>query len=220
MSLWWQRPQIQELMEKYRALSEREKVLVLMTTHVVISSVYVLLIATPIWTPAEANRKQAAATETSVLRMQEHLKRLRESTQIDPNAAVLDDLEKIKRQQSVINDRIHERTDTLVSQSEMTQVLENLLDQESGMELISMQNLPGENIVLNSNFSDVQIYRHGVVLKMLTDFPSLVSYLNRLDAMNWKLYWKLLEYRVEDYPDGKLTLEVYTLNTSEEILRD
>lgn len=220
MSLWWQRPQIQELMEKYRALSEREKVLVLITTHVVVAAIYVLLIATPLWTPAETNRKQAAAIESNVLRMQEHLKRLRESPQIDPNAAVRDDLEKIKRQQSVINDRIHERTDTLVSPAEMPQVLENLLDQEPGMQLVSMENLPGENIVINSNFSDVQLYRHGVVLEMKTDFASLVSYLDRLDAMNWKLYWKLLEYRVEDYPDGKLTLEVYTLNTSEEILRD
>lgn len=220
MSLWWQRPQIQELMEKYRALSEREKVLVLITSHVLIAAIYVLLIATPIWTPAEASRKQATAIESNVLRMQEHLKRLRESPQIDPNAAVRDDLEKIKRQQSVINDRIHQRTDTLVSPSEMTQVLENLLAQEPGMRLISMENMPGENIVMNNNFSDVQLYRHGVTLEMQTDFSSLVSYLDRLDAMSWKLYWKLLEYKVEEYPSGTLTLEVYTLNTSEEILRD
>ena len=60
MSLWWQRPQIQELMEKYRALSEREKVLVLITTHVVIAAIYVLLIATPLWTPQKriANRQR------------------------------------------------------------------------------------------------------------------------------------------------------------------
>ena len=88
------------------------------------------------------------------------------------------------------------------------------------MRLTSMENMPGENIVINSNFSDVQLYRHGVTLEMQTDFPSLVSYLDRLETMNWKLYWKLLEYKVEDYPSGILTLEVYTLNTSEEILRD
>ena len=59
MSLWWQRPQIQELLGKYRELSEREQVLVLITSHVLIAAVYVLLIATPLWSPAEANRHQA-----------------------------------------------------------------------------------------------------------------------------------------------------------------
>ena len=220
MSLWWQRPQIQELLGKYRELSEREQVLVLITSHVLIAAVYVLLIATPLWSPAEANRHQANSIESNVMRMEEHLKRLRESPILDPNAAVRDDLEKIKRQQSVINDRIHERTDTLVSPAEMPSVLENLLEQESGMKLLKMENSPGENIVISDSFSDVQLYRHGVRIEMDTDFSSLMNYLRRLDEMNWKPYWKLLEYTVTDYPDGVLKLEVYTLNTSEEILRD
>ena len=59
MTLWWQRPQVQELLEKYRELSERERILVLITSHVLIAAVYLLLIATPLWTPAEANRNQA-----------------------------------------------------------------------------------------------------------------------------------------------------------------
>ncbi|HBS42190.1 MAG TPA: hypothetical protein DEA26_05885 [Oceanospirillales bacterium] len=220
MTLWWQRPQVQELLEKYRELSERERILVLITSHVLIAAVYLLLIATPLWTPAEANRNQANSMENNVLRMEEHLKRLRESPVLDPNAAVRDDLEKIKRQQSVINDRIHERTDTLVAPSEMTAVLEGLMAQEKGMKLVAMENTPGENIVINDNFSDVRLFRHGVRIEMKSDFSSIVSYLHRLDSMNWKLYWKMLDYQVTEYPQGLLTLEVYTLNTSEEILRD
>ena len=43
--LWWQDPRILSGLDKYRALSQRERKLILVTSHVVVAAVFILFVA-------------------------------------------------------------------------------------------------------------------------------------------------------------------------------
>ena len=218
--IWWQDSRIVSGLEKYRALSARERKLVLVTAHVVIAAVLVFFIAAPIWTAALNDRQQANELESNSLRLEAHLQRLRSTPVLDPNDAVRDDIEKVLGQKAVVDERIQSLTDTLVAPENMPSVLESMMTQDTRLKLVSLENTEGQSIALGSEFSDVDLYRHGMKIRMSADYPSLMSYLQRLDSMQWKLYWQSLEYTVENYPSGELYLEVFTLSTREEILSD
>lgn len=217
---WWQAPQIEQALEKYRSLSARERKLAVITGHVVVAAVLLMFVVGPIWTSALQERRQANEIESNVLRLEAHLGRLRSTPLLDPNDAVRDDLNKIREQKNTIDERIRGLTDTLVSPEYMPQVLESMLTENPRLKLLSLENKAGESLALGQAFADVDLYRHGVAIRLETDYPALLSYLQRLDDMPWKLYWTSLDYQVENYPKGELTLEVYTLSTREEILSD
>ena len=220
MMLWWQNPRIEALLEKYRAVTPRERKLIVIAAHTVIAGVYVLFILAPLWTSSLSERRQANEIESNVLRMQAHLERLRSSPQLDPNEPVRDDIQKIAAQKDVIDGRIQNLTDTLVSPENMPEIFENMMTQDRSLKLISLKNKAGENVSVDAEFANVDLYRHGVEIRMQADYPSLMSYLKRLDSMNWKLYWQTLDYRIDEYPHGELLLEVFTLSTREEILSE
>ena len=117
--IWWQDSRIVSGLEKYRALSARERKLVLVTAHVVIAAVLVFFIAAPIWTTALNDRQQANELESNSLRLEAHLQRLRSTPVLDPNDAVRDDIEKVLGQKAVVDERIQSLTDTLVAPENM-----------------------------------------------------------------------------------------------------
>ncbi|WP_300424311.1 type II secretion system protein GspM [Thalassolituus sp.] len=218
--MWWQNPKVDNLLEKYRALNPRERKLAVITGHILVAGVYLLFIFGPMWNSSLTERRQANEIETNVLRMQAHLERLRNSPQLDPNEPVRDDIQKISAQKQTIDERIQGLTDTLVAPENMPEIFENMMTQDQRLKLISLKNIAGQNVAIDSEFSDVDLYRHGVEIRMQADYPSLLTYLRRLDSMNWKLYWQTLDYRIDEYPNGELLLEVFTLSTREEILSE
>ena len=218
MKLWWKHPKVERVLEGYRSLTEREQKLALMTTHMLAGVVFVLLILSPIWQAAQVELKQTNEVTTVNNRQQEHLERLQNSPIVDLNEPIRRELADIQLQQSRLDSRIGALTNSLVSPEHMVTVLEQLLIQDKRLRLISLQNLPQTDVDLGEEYADVELYRHGVRVKMTATYDSLVAYLKRLDGLPWKVYWQALEYRVGDYPNGELILEIFTISTREEML--
>lgn len=56
------------------------------------------------------------------------------------------------------------------------------------------------------------LYRHGVELAVRGNYLDMVSYMDALEAMPAQLIWSKASLSVEDYPNARLTLRVYTLS--------
>ena len=216
--LWWKHPQVERALDAYRGLSEREQKLVLITAHVVVGMLLIWVLLLPIWESAHAELKQTNEVVATNQRQQAHLERLQNSPVIDLNQPIRNELAEFQLQQSRLDNRIAALTNSLVSPEHMVAVLEQLLMQDKRLRLISLQNLPQTDVDLGEEYADVELYRHGVRVKMTATYDSLVAYLKRLDSLPWKVYWQALEYRVDKYPDGELVLEIFTISTREDLL--
>jgi MSHA biogenesis protein MshJ len=216
--LWWKHPKIERALGAYRSLAEREQKLALVTAHVVVGMVLILAFLLPIWESAQAELKQTNELVASNQRQQEYLERLENSPVIDINQPIRNELAEFQQQQSRLDSRIAALTNSLVSPEHMVTVLEQLLKQDKRLRLISLQNLPQTDVDLGEEYADVELYKHGIQVKMIATYDSLVAYLKRLDSLPWKVYWQTLEYRVDEYPNGQLVLEIFTISTREDML--
>ena len=107
----------------------------------------------------------------------------------------------------------------------MPEVLETVLKHQSGVKLISLENIAPELIIDSQSVDgstqsvtaeDTQLYRHGVKLELAGGYLETLKYLQELEALPWYFDWQSMHYQIEQYPAGKLELTVYTYSTDRE----
>ena len=65
----------------------------------------------------------------------------------------------------------------------------------------------------------INLFQHGIHIELHGSFWDLVNYLQKIEALPERFYWRSLDYRVGNYPDATVTLELYTLSTSKDFIR-
>lgn len=215
---WWQHPQVAVVIQRYQALNPRERQLSLITLHFVLLALMAVVFIEPLASRGMAQQSQANELLATNARLEQQLQQLQNSPIKDPNQDLRDELELLTTERLSIESRISNLTDALVSPDKMVAVLEQMLTQDSRLKITSLVTLPKEEIQLDANDPSARLYRHGLRLRIRATYDSLVDYLKRLDALQWRLYWQSLDYRVEQYPRGELLLEVYTLSSREDVV--
>lgn len=215
---WWQHPQVAVVIQRYQALNPRERQLSLITLHFVLLALMAVVFIEPLASRGMAQQSQANELMATNARLEQQLQQLQNSPIKDPNQDLRDELELLTTERLSIESRISNLTDALVSPDKMVAVLEQMLTQDSRLKITSLVTLPKEEIQLDANDPSARLYRHGLRLRIRATYDSLVDYLKRLDALQWRLYWQSLDYRVEQYPRGELLLEVYTLSSREDVV--
>jgi MSHA biogenesis protein MshJ len=215
---WWQHPQAQKLIQAYLKLSQRERSLLQVTLYTGVILLCVWLWFEPSWQQHQSAtaEQQQLRSETQQLRQQ--LQALEQQPRRDPNAELQRIIEDEQQQLQQLRQRIGQLTDALVSPQQMLAVLRSLLQADQRLQLVALSNSTRERVELGEAYQDVRLYRHGLELTMTATYPGLVDYLNQLDQAPWQLYWQLLDYQVDQYPRGQVTLKVYTLSTQEEVI--
>ncbi|MDL2353629.1 MAG: hypothetical protein QFF03_00065, partial [Pseudomonadota bacterium] len=56
------------------------------------------------------------------------------------------------------------------------------------------------------------LYRHGVELTVRGNYLDMVNYMDALEAMPTQLFWGRAELHVDEYPNARLALTLYTLS--------
>ncbi|MEF1214002.1 type 4a pilus biogenesis protein PilO [Vibrio alginolyticus] len=160
-----------------------------------------------------SNLKQAnQKIEIDTLRIQAQLKK-------DPNAEIDRAISNLLAESQHLSMQLAEIIEHLITPSQMAELLENVLEQQSGIHLLSLQTLPSEPITEDKEASQYSgYYVHPVRMELTGDYFSIANYLNKLESLPASYYWRSFSYKVEEYPKAKLVLEVYTLGSREEFI--
>jgi len=75
-----------------------------------------------------------------------------------------------------------------------------------------------ESADISSKVSTVNLYQHGIRLKLSGKYFQLRDYLAQIEAMSWKFFWKDFQYKIKEYPLGELEVEIYSLSINEEFI--
>jgi len=127
----------------------------------------------------------------------------------------------LERQLIEVESRFHEQTADLIPPAEMVGVLKKLLENISTLRLVRMEALRAEPMISpgetdsESDLSDVEIYRHGLIMELEGDYLSTLRYLEAIEALSWNFFWESLLYEVKEYPVGRIRLKVFSLGTKE-----
>ena len=139
-------------------------------------------------------------------------------SQEDPNKFANDRLVVTAREQSRLDVDISRLTENFISPSSMTRILQSVLDQQSGLELISFQNSAAAPLrvgVADENEMNGQVFVHGLVIEFQGDFFSTLKYLRFLEEISGSFFWDSVSFKKVAWPEALVTLEIHTLSASE-----
>lgn len=126
-----------------------------------------------------------------------------------------------------IEDEILGFSDVMTQPKAMTDILKSILSQRGDLSIKSLKNEEAKPIRFEPNKAEdksepkkelpkASLYRHSLELVLEGSFDSAKSFLKKMEASNKNIYWELIEYEVLEYPQGELTIRVFTLSRVKE----
>ncbi|AVF96242.1 TPA: type II secretion system protein GspM [Vibrio diabolicus] len=207
------------LEERFGEMSAREKVLIALCGLVVVIMLLFTLVLEPKLNEIISNERQLSNLKQANQKIEIDTLRIQAQLKKDPNAEIDRAISNLLAESQHLSMQLAEIIEHLITPSQMAELLENVLEQQSGIHLLSLQTLPSEPITEDKEASQYSgYYVHPVRMELTGDYFSIANYLNKLESLPASYYWRSFSYKVEEYPKAKLVLEVYTLGSREEFI--
>lgn len=197
------------------ALTVRERVLIIATLITFMVALWYLLVVEPLAREAADARLKIETLQEQLFETNDTLEEqvLRLAGNGTEQRLAIDALsEEIDR----LNDSLGSLNRELVPPADVAVILESMLANQRGLNLISLEHLPAEALSVGDEEDAPVFYRHGVELELTGSFDDCRNYLSAVEQLPWRLYWQFVDIRGEDYPQNRIRLRVSTLSLSEE----
>jgi MSHA biogenesis protein MshJ len=139
--------------------------------------------------------------------------------QADPDREQRVRLQQLQTELERLDNRLKALTIDLISPRDMAEVLRHLLLRQEGMRLISLENLPAEDLLPTADNEDgkngageTHLYRHPMRIVFSGTYLQALQYLRMLEKLPRELFWDDLEIVVKDHPQAEISLTVHTLS--------
>jgi MSHA biogenesis protein MshJ len=197
----------------------RERAILLLCLVAVLIFIWDLVVLKPL-------DKQRKLVQTQVTQVQNSLTELATREQIAESRRSFDPDRENRQRLMVLQaelDKVHAQLATnlgnLISPQEMPELLKELLRKQHQLQLLSLENLPAEDLKIDEKIADKtqqpELYRHRLRMEFAGDYLSTLKYLRELEKLPRNMVWDELEIETLEYPRAKVRLEVYTLSLTE-----
>lgn len=203
--------------DKLAALSQRERVLIMLTGVVLVGT-----IATYGWLDAATVRLEqdrlalsSAQRDLEIMDLENQGKQARLAR--DPDQNVRTQLAGVDEEIGKLDAALKAQTVDLIQAHEMPEVLEALLSRSANLHMVALTSLAPEPLMAGEQ--RINLFKHGIRLKLEGGYFDVYQYLKALEALPRHFYWKQFDYQVKEYPRAVVEMEIYTLSTSKEFIR-
>ncbi|WP_324002573.1 MSHA biogenesis protein MshJ [Aeromonas dhakensis] len=203
--------------DKLAALSQRERVLIMLTGVVLVGS-----IATYGWLDAAVVRLEqdrlalsSAQRDLEIMDLENQGKQARLAR--DPDQNVRTQLAGVDEEIGKLDAALKAQTVDLIQAHEMPEVLEALLSRSAHLHMVALTSLAPEPLMAGEQ--RINLFKHGIRLKLEGGYFDVYQYLKALEALPRHFYWKQFDYQVQEHPRAVVEMEIYTLSTSKEFIR-
>jgi MSHA biogenesis protein MshJ len=222
--------------EKVAALSQREKILVLLTGILIIPGMMDFFLIQPLRDSTVLYNKQIESIHSRMISYTVQREELLLEIENDPAMELERRIEGATKALNATKSILVSYTDTLISPQRMASMLESMLHESADLKLLSLENLPvaplfdketadQKSAVLKQSYDEQSsskqtrdifgLYRHGIKIVFQGNYMKSMGYLQKLEQLPWKFYWQNFDYEVEKHPNAIITLNIYTLSTSQ-----
>jgi len=143
----------------------------------------------------------------------------------DPRRSEREELARLEEELRNVDADLSRRTAELVSPRDMAQLLSTVLGSQPAIHVDRLEALPAEPLVAPRKSDGTAagtsappqngFFRHALRIELHATFPETLAFLAVLEELPAALLWHRLEYRVEQYPRARITLEIFTLGPRE-----
>lgn len=166
--------------------------------------------------------KQQKQEKTTINELEQQLHVLRERSGLLSAHTGKDPLlwrVQLQKELSGLENRLQKELGGLLAPDQAIQVLEQVLTQEQGLKLLEVDAvstpLSTMELAEEANRLTTSIGRYGLQLQLEGSYLAILSYLLALEALPWKFFWESVDFEVIEYPNARVTLDIYTLGLLE-----
>jgi MSHA biogenesis protein MshJ len=222
---------VQKIVQSVDRMTLRERLFLFAAVITVMAGIWEALLAGPL----AAREKLAGAQVESLRQTIDTLNQSITVTAEGMSDGMPSQLERLR----VLRERLAEGekavkvfTSDLVDPKQMRFVLEELIEKQAGLRLVSATNLAPKPLFEDpsspedSDTADTagsaersdapKLYQHTLVLTLEGSYLDCLAYLQAVERLPWHLYWNRLEFAAGEYPKNTITIELKTLSLDEE----
>jgi len=125
----------------------------------------------------------------------------------------------LQTQLSDLESRLQNQLGALLEPEQAIEVLRQVLAQEQDLTLYKVNAVSKPLSDLKQEGADTLpaagIGRYELRLELQGSYLGTLRYLRALEALPWKFFWEEVNFEIMEYPDARVTLDIYTLGLLE-----
>ncbi|QRK80062.1 MSHA biogenesis protein MshJ [Shewanella sp. LZH-2] len=209
--------QFEQLAQKFDALSQRERGLIAIALLALIAMLAYMPIES-LWKQQHSTAQQLKVIEQENQVSVQQIDLYQQRLALDPNQDYRQRLTLLQQQNQQLDTQLNEQMVDMVPADYMPELLGNLLGQVQGITLQKFTSIAPVPLLAVGEEKKLNLYSHGIRMSLEGDYFSVLRFVEAVEAMPDKLYWKRLDYKVADYPKGKVDIELYTLSINKDFI--
>ncbi|MGF1870611.1 type 4a pilus biogenesis protein PilO [Photobacterium indicum] len=205
----------QQLSDRFDLLTRREQILILISGWVALLFVGFVVVIEPTMKDVTSVKRQLVSAANELVSGDNQIAVINRKLNSDPNNDVDKKIERLEQQTDSLNEQLTDRVASLVTPIQMSGLMEEVLRRTTRLKLVSLESQAPVQLI---NGDDEGYYIHPVQLTLRGRYFDVVNYLEQLEALPVKYYWRSFSYQVDKYPWADITLNVYTLGESKDFI--
>ena len=200
----------------------REKVLLLFTGIAAILFCWELGVRTPIMKTMKKYDTDTVSTKKQITETQVQLQTILQKIRSDPSKSLNTQRNKLLEEIQSLQVKLNQLMSSLVRPNEMIGLLRSFVDEEKSIDILSIKNLEPVALtvekVSNSQQKEEQktvtmrLYKHGVNVQLKGNYFDALEYLQKLENVDKKIIWEMVDYQVDAYPLASITVTIKTIS--------
>ena len=181
--------------------------------------------------PLTAREHEAEQRLTEARRHLTDIEGIGSSVAADPVIAAAAVNRALRARLAALDSELRSAAQGYVAPEQMTDLLRQILDEQRGLKLVSLTNLPVESLSPPASPAapaqaaagavgpagerpDAGPFLHPVELVVEGDYASLVAYLRALESLPYRIHWQQLELKTGVHPTNRVRIVIGALSLS------
>lgn len=205
--------------DKFDALSKREKGMIVVAVITIIFLVGFTYGVEPSWVKNKSLRTEMVYLERQIASFSLQQQTYELAAGNDPDKELKARLAQIEKRTERIENEFKAEINTLVTPNSMPALMASMLGLSKELTLQKVEALAPIDLNHNAEEPVIGLYQHGVRMVFTGSYNDTQLFLEKLEKVEWQVYWNEMTFDVKTYPESELTIEFYTLSTEKVFIR-
>ena len=212
----------EKISSKVNDLALRERVLIFAAVAFLLVTMVNTLFLDPLLAQQKKLAVQVTQQQEKMKEIQAQIEALLDAKKGDAVSPERARLSLLKKQIAEGDEYLKSSCERLVQPDKMAGVLEQVLNRNGNLQLVSLRTLPVTPLIEQSAEENglqaaatppgSQVFKHGVQITVRGTYLDLMQYLAALERLPVQMFWGMAKMNVVKHPVAELTLTIYTLS--------
>jgi MSHA biogenesis protein MshJ len=197
--------------------TKRQKIILFLFSLLVIYYIFHLILTGPVIAKQKILQQQISELNSQKEMIQQQLEMIEKVVNSPEFKNLIKQQKQLQIQGKNFKQTITSYFPVFVAQHDFSKLTKDILKQvDKTITLVSLKEFPDElwnaPEIDRSVINISNITQHKIAIAFRANYFDAMAYIARLEKLPWHLYWDQLEYKVTQYPEAEITLQLYVLS--------